>query len=102
MIDALGGVGDSKLHSLDRAIELVSTRTVIQRDRRAGIHANIAAVISGEDHSLRHRYFAFSGFLAVYEHGHFAAFTQTATGVGELHAYLVFAVGQRTGSLGVE
>src|SRR4051794_24982413 len=102
MIDTFGGFSDRDLYPLDLAIELVSTRTVVRRNRRPTVQAHIAAIIGRENH--RHRYcdFSFPDLLAVGVQSYRAALGQAAASVSKLHAHLVLARGQPTRGLGVE
>ncbi len=55
VIRVLGGLGDRDLHALDATRERVAARAVVRGDRRAGVLADVAAVVGGEDHRRRGR-----------------------------------------------
>ena len=57
--------------------------------------ADIAAVVSGEDHRLRHRNGPLADLLAINIERHLAALAKTAASIGKLHAHLVLARWQR-------
>src|SRR5215469_12070267 len=99
VVDALGGVGDLDLDSFYGAVELIAAGTIVGRNRRARVDADIATVIGGEDHRLCHRDLAFADLCAINEERYFPALTQSAAGVGELHAHLALARRDWTGRL---
>ena len=95
VVRVLGGVGNGELDALDPAVESVAARAVIRGDGRAAVLADIAAVVGGEDHRLSHRNSPFADLLAVDKERHLAALAEAAAGVGEFHADLVLANGER-------
>ena len=84
-------VGDREQHALDLAVEGVALRAVLRGDRSAGVLADVAAVVGGEDHRQRGADLSLAGLLAVDVERRLAALAQAAAGVGELHAHLVLA-----------
>src|SRR5215469_1532078 len=91
MIRAPRGLADGKLHTFNGAVETIAPRTVVLRDRRAAVLADIAAVVGGEDHSLRHRDGTFADLLAVDIKRHLSSLAEAAAGIGKLHAHLMLA-----------
>src|SRR4029077_4383620 len=102
MVDVLGGIGDGDLDTLDATGELVATWSIILRDGRSRIAANVAAIVGREDHCGRGRNLACAHLLAVDVEGCGPAFAETATRVGELHPYLVIARRQGIACLDIE
>src|SRR5438132_10351195 len=102
VIQALGRIAYSELHPLDRSGERIAARAVVRRHWGAAVLADVAAVVGGEDHRLRHRDGSVADLLAVDIERHLAALAEAAAGVGKLHAYLVLARRQRTRGFNVE
>src|SRR5262245_40606770 len=102
MIRVLGRIGDGQLHPLNSSVESVAARAVVWRHRRAAVLSDVAAVVGGENHRLRHWDSPFAGLLAVDKEGHSTALAEAAASVGKLHAHLVFAYWKRLHGLNVE
>src|SRR5258708_21703188 len=80
----------------------MAARAVVLGDRGAAVLADVAAVVGGEDHRLRHWDGSFADLLAVDIERHLSALAEAAAGVGKLHAYLVLPRRQRTRGFNVE
>src|ERR1700674_2155630 len=102
VIRALGRVADGELHSLHRPVKSIAARAVVLRDGGAAVLADVAAVVGGKDHCLRHRDSPFADLLAVDIERHLSALAETAAGVGKLHAYLVLARRQHPRRFNIE
>src|SRR6516165_4718277 len=86
MVQALCGLIDGKLHPLDPAIEGVAAWAMVRRDGCASVLADIASVISGEHHRLRHRNGPLASFLAVDIERHLPALAEATARICKLHA----------------
>src|SRR6516164_10683723 len=85
----------SKLHPFDSSVECIAPRAVVRGDWGAAILADVAAVVSGEDHRLRHGNGPLADLLAINIERHLAALAKTAASIGKLHAHLVLACRER-------
>jgi hypothetical protein len=99
VIRVLWIIRNREQHPLDVAVEAVADRAVVRGHRGARILTDIAAIIGGEDHRLRHGDVAFAGRFSVHKQGHLAALAEAAAGVSELHAHLVLAREERARGL---
>src|SRR5208282_3837427 len=95
VIEALGRFAYGELHPLDFSVECIPSRAVVRGDRGAAVLPDIAAVVGGEDHRLRHGNGPLADLLAINIERHLAALAKTAASVGKLHAHLVLARRQR-------
>src|SRR6266404_4064250 len=102
MLRALGRIADGELHPLDCSVKSIAARAVVLGHGGAAVLSDVAAVIGGEDHRLRHWDCSFADLLAVDIKSDLSALAETAAGVGKLHAHLVFARGQRLRGFHVE
>ena len=59
----------------------------------AAVLPDIAAVVGGEDHRLRHGNRPLADLLVINIERHLAALAKTAASIGELYAQLVLAAG---------
>src|SRR6185437_16254849 len=98
VVRVLSGAGNGDLDALDSAVEGVAARAVVRGNGGAAILADVAAVVGGEDHRLSHRDGAFADLLAVDKERDLAALAEAPAGVGEFHANLALAGGQRARS----
>src|SRR6202023_2405289 len=73
------------------SVESIAARAVVLRHGGAAVLADVAAVVGGEDHRLRHWDGPFADLLAVDIERDLSALAETAAGIGKLHAYLVLA-----------
>src|SRR3954451_8193736 len=95
MIRVLRRISEGELHPFDHSGEGVIPRTVVGGDGGAAIHTDVAAVIGGEDHRLRHWDRPIADRLAIDVERYLSALPESTAGVHELHAYLMLASGQR-------
>src|SRR6266446_4163060 len=102
MLRALGRIADGELHPLDCSVKSIAARAVVRGHGGAAVLADVAAVVGGEDHRLRHWDCSFTDLLAVDIKSDLSALAETAAGVGKLHAYLVLACRQRPRGFHVE
>ena len=92
-------LGDRELYALDLSVERVAERTIVGRDGRAAVFADITTVVGREDGRERCTDTPFADVLAVDEQGHIAALAQAAPVVCEFHPHLVRALRNRRGAL---
>ena len=95
VVRVLGGLRNGELDTFDSAVEPVATRPVVWGNGSAGVLADIAAVIGGEDHCLSYRYGALADFFAIDKERRLASLAEAPASVGEFHANLMVAGGQR-------
>src|SRR6476646_7350097 len=84
VVDGFGRLGDCDLHALDSAVEGVVAWPVVFGYGCAGVLADVAAIVGGEDHRQRGGDLPVADVIAVGVQGDLAALAQAAAGVGEL------------------
>ena len=85
----LSRLSERDLNPSDPTVERIPSSTVVRRDRRAGIIADIAAIIGGEDHRGCGRYLSLTDLLAIDIERCRPALPKTSAGIGKLHADLM-------------
>src|SRR5690606_10652429 len=95
----VGGLFDGELHALDLAVKGVAGRTIVGRNGRARVLADVETVIGREDGGQCRLDDAFTDLGSIDVEGHLAALAWAAAVVGEFHAHLVVARRNRRGSL---
>jgi hypothetical protein len=84
-------VGERERYSLDAPVERIVARAVVLRHRRAGVLANVQAIVGREDDGERGFHASFAGLLPIDEEAHLSALAGAAAAIRELHAHLVVA-----------
>src|SRR4029434_2827094 len=89
-------------HASDATVESMCLRAVVRGNGCAAIFADVATVVGGEDNRQRRVDVSLADVLTIDVERRLATLAQTAAGVGELHAHLMLARGDRRGPLDKE